>query len=95
MAGGRSFGSRLFRIRIAKSPGPTRIAAVAPQKVAKTAAARNRLRRLVYEAVRPMLEKLRPDREIIIFAGAQATKASLSEISDDLGIFFVKSGLLK
>ncbi len=69
----------------------TRISAVAPKKVAGTAVLRNRVRRQIYEAVRPLKDALIPSISIIIFAKHETLKADLTAMTADLKQLFSKA----
>lgn len=73
----------------------TRVSAVAPQKVAKTAVVRNRTRRRIYEAVRAIEVSIKQGVYAAIFAKSGAIDASHDEISKDIENLFVKAGLLR
>lgn len=68
-----------------------RIAAVMPKKTARTAVLRNKMRRLVYEAVQPIINSVAPGTHAVIFAKAEAIKADFKDISADLKALFVKA----
>ena len=103
---GRVFHSPLFLMRVLQTgEGPARIAAVVPVKIGKTAVIRNALRRKTYEAVGPLLSKIKEGLSVILFAKTIANGSnpkSRSEktltgalISDDLKGLFVKAGILR
>lgn len=73
----------------------TRIAAVMPVKIGKTAVIRNKTRRQIYEAVRPFASELKTGFIIAIFAKAPALTASTDEIRVGVRDLFVKAGLLR
>jgi len=92
---GRVSHSLFFYARILTVKGKSRLSAAVPQKVSKTAVGRNKLRRIIYEAVKPIMPKVIPDTEIIIIAKDCALKANFEEIKKDIENLFVKSRLLK
>lgn len=85
----------LFRVFDSKSAEPVRFAAVAPQKIFKTAPARNRMKRVAYEAVRGSMPKLKNGLIIAAFAKATAIDLKTTGLKSDLDAFFVKAGLLR
>lgn len=101
MEKGRIATSPLFVVRILQSnnqafqrdnPGVlSKISAVAPKKVAGTAVLRNKVRRQIYEAVRPLRNILIPGVSIIIFAKNETLKADLESMTTDLKQLFVKA----
>jgi len=96
MEKGRVAHSPLFLARILPLAGePTRIAAVVPNKVSKTAAGRNSLRRKIYEAIRPFYPGMVSGFHLILFAKNTALNRSVAEIKADLQKFFVKAALLR
>ena len=97
MEKGRVTHSPLFLLRFLKtdSAGQTRIAAVAPQKIFKKAVQRNKLRRQMYEAVRPLYADVRPQLHVVIFAKAIAATADQATLKKEIKDIFVKAGLLK
>ncbi len=72
-----------------------RLAAVAPQKIFRTAVRRNKARRQIYEAVRSLYEGLPPKVSIIIFAKNPVITAPFTEIIQALKEIFVKAGLMR
>ena len=92
---GRVAHSTLFLARILKDQPDIRIAAVASKKIAKTAVVRNRIRRKIYEAVRPLKSSLPSSIHVLIFAKAGLLQVTHKEIEADLKNLFVKAGLLR
>lgn len=95
MEKGRVAHSSLFLLRSLGGQQDTRIAAIAPQKIIKTAAGRTSLRRKVYAAVRSCLVDMRPGMHVALFAKAAATHATPVDISDNLKELFVKAGIVR
>ncbi len=95
MKKGRVFNSSLFLARVIVLPGKAKLAAVVPQKIAKTAVGRNKLRRSMYIAMEPYIDGIVDDRQAIIFAKSLAVGAEQSVLVKDMKEIFVKSGLLK
>jgi len=94
MKKGRLFHSTLFTLRLLCDQNEVGIAAVAPKKMAKTAVERNRIRRKIYEAVRPMCIRIRKCH-MILLAKPGVSVAKQKDISEDIGRVFVKSGILR
>ncbi len=97
MEKGRVTHSSIFLLRYVKddSFNGTRIAAVVPQKVTKKAVIRNRTRRRMYEAVRPIRDLLVSNTHVIIFAKSGSLVADLEAMRNEAKSVFVKAGLLK
>lgn len=95
MAKGKVSHSLFFLLRTLIVGKPTRVSVVVPQKIGKTAVIRNKLRRKVYEAVRPLFSLVAPDVYIIIFAKSSALSASFAELQREIRVAFVKAGVLK
>lgn len=104
MKRGRVIHSPLFVVRMIGMEGgadkdsagaSTRLAAVAPVKVAKTSVLRHRIRRRIYEAARPHMQSLVPGHAIIFFAKQAAITADLPAIRAAVAHVFVKAGLLR
>jgi len=99
---GKALHSPFFQLRVLfDSDEQTRVAAVAPVKMAKTAVARNALRRKIYELVAPFTEETVDGFYVILFAKPTmlppgATKGPADQIvSEDLKSLFVKAGILR
>jgi ribonuclease P protein component len=99
MIKGRVFHSPFFLARISetKDLSLSKIAAVAPKKIAKTAVTRNRARRRIYAAVQPLvLAGLNPGVHIILIAKAPLLMADkIGDISVEIKALFVKAGLMR
>ncbi|MFA6143013.1 MAG: ribonuclease P protein component [Candidatus Omnitrophota bacterium] len=99
MEKGRVFHSTLFLIRVLKTGSGIKVAAVAPQKAAKKAVDRNKMRRKIYEAVVPPLSKYdgksATGYHVIVFAKPAAAAAEFKDIVSDINTVFVKAGILK
>lgn len=95
---GRIVTSPLFVVRILQNKDNTiepstsyKISAVAPKKVALTAVLRNRVRRQIYEAVKPLKPNLVQGISMIIFAKKETLKSSIIEMTADLKQLFSKA----
>lgn len=73
----------------------TRIAAVTPQKVSKTAVVRNKVRRKTYEAVRSIKPSIIQGVHVAVFAKPAVLNATQVAIAADIKDLFVKAGLLR
>jgi ribonuclease P protein component len=99
MEKGRIITSPLFVVRMLVNKPETGvnnqnisgISAVTPKKIAVTAVMRNRIRRQIYAAVRPLKNTLTPGISLIIFAKQEALKADTASMSADLKQLFVKA----
>jgi ribonuclease P protein component len=94
MEKGRVSHSSLFLIRAVSGRDDTRVAAVAPQKVFKTAVVRNRVRRRMYEAIRLIEMNIKPGTQVIVFAKVAASGKKPIELGADMKALFVKAGIL-
>lgn len=95
MKKGRVVHSPLFLLRVLVEGGePARIAATVPQKVAKKAVSRVRIRRIIYDAVLPSLSGLKNGLKVIIFAkGGDDLEPAI--VRADLEQVFVKANLMQ
>ena len=92
---GLSLSSRL--LILAWNPndsGRTRIGFVVSKRIAKQAVERNRLKRLLGEAVRGYLPDLLPGMDIVISARNAAVAAPLSTLSNEIRIVLQRAKLL-
>lgn len=95
---GRVVHSTLFILRTlsAKDKSQSRFGAVVSRKVGKTAVARHRLRRQMYEGIRKFYSGLRDLRLwAIVFAKAPAADAEAAAITEGVKEIFEKAGILK
>jgi len=97
MKRGRVIHSPLFVVRILRDITiPTaHVSAVAPVKVAKTSAARHKVRRRIYEAARSSVPKLAPGHIVIFFAKQPIIDTKLVDLKQEVSDLFVKAGLLR
>ena len=99
MEKGRIAHSPLFLLYTLKNQPDTRISAVTPKKVAKTAVGRNSIRRKIYESARTLGgkngENFVPGIHAIVFAKPAMLKTVKTEIVTDLKNIFVKVGILR
>ena len=94
MQKGRVFHSSLFLLRVTTGNQDTRISAVAPLKIAKKAVVRNRIRRKIYTAVRPLAAKISDGAYGAIFAKKNVGPIDMEAITVDLLELFTKARLL-
>ena len=87
--------SSLFVVRALFTGSRARFAAVVPQKVAKTAVSRTKIRRKIYEAVGLIYVEVKQPVHVIIMAKTPVLTAPFSDIVDDLKKIFVKVGIMK
>jgi len=92
---GRVTRSSLLVLRHTSGNKDTRIAATAPQKIARTAVARNSARRRLYEAVRPVFSSIIPGTHIIILINQSISSTSLFDLRNEIRSLFVKARLLR
>ncbi len=93
---GRVLHSPLFIARILSGErSSSRVAGVAPVKVAKTSAARHLVRRRIYEAARPLMSEVAPGNLIILLAKQPAIGRKPTDLRQDIRSLFVKAKLLR
>ncbi|MCG2691895.1 ribonuclease P protein component [Microgenomates group bacterium] len=89
-----AFSSPLFILKI--NPGKNKqslIGIIIPVKVSRLAVVRNRRKRLVREAIKPYLSKLKSNQELLFLAKPPILKQPISVIQADL-LRLLKSCLL-
>ncbi|HCM67520.1 MAG TPA: ribonuclease P protein component [Candidatus Kerfeldbacteria bacterium] len=92
---GREFRLHGLRIRTARSIFRfARIGIVVSKKVARKAVTRNRMRRIIREAVRPLVPRLIGNRDYLLVPTSQFAPSSSIEVRRDLEIFFQKGRLI-
>jgi ribonuclease P protein component len=94
MEKGRVINSSLFLLRTISVDERTRISAVVPKKVAKTATARNYLRRKMYEAIKPFISEVAKNTHTIVFAKTGAGTVEFADLAKEIKNSFVKAKLL-
>jgi ribonuclease P protein component len=94
MKKGRIIRSPIFLIRLLKVEEKSRVSAVVPKKVCKTAVGRNKIRRQMYEAVQPFFSSLVQGYHIALFANDKAKEIDFADLSKEVKDLFVKAGLL-
>ena len=72
----------------------SRIVAVVPKKIEKTAVGRNKLRRRMYTLIHPFITQIKLNTHSIIFAKSSTAKASKPELIADIKNIFVKAKIL-
>ncbi len=105
---GKAFHSPLFLMRALETgAGVTRVAAVVPVKVGKTATVRSAMRRRMYASVAKELPRLKEGLDIILLAkalgskgaaglkGAKQISHTVAAINADLRVLFVKAGIVR
>lgn len=82
---GRIIAGRFFSLKVVSSPGSdSRFSFVVSGKVARTAVARNRLRRRGYAAVASRSKTLKSGHSLVFFAKAGAAAAPFDDLSLDI-----------
>jgi len=95
MERGKTAHSPLFLVKWLGSQKQTAFSAVAGKKVLKTAAARNHMRRRIYESLKALDHKKMSGIHVIVFAKNPAVTADQEALAVDLRSVFVKAGLLR
>jgi len=89
------FGLLILKRTLSEAEGlPTRFAFIVSKKLSKKAVQRNRAKRLLSEAVRGLLPKVKPGFDIIFLGKKSLIGKSFSEIQVEVEKVFRKSGLL-
>ncbi len=92
---GKAVHSDFFWLRYVKSQEiATKIAVIAPKKIAKTAVLRNKIRRKVYEAIRPIYDSVKPGYIVIVSAKDLLVKNPNTNISIEVKKIFEKAKIL-
>lgn len=91
---GKLFHSPFFSAKMMRAEGPSRFSVVVSKKVAKNATDRNKIRRRMYSALIPFCKNVSGVHGVIMLK-KEVIKASSDQISFELGVFFVKIGLMK
>ncbi len=82
---GRNVTSRLLAIAwMPNDTTQTRIGFVVSKRISKHAVRRNYIKRILSEAIRPLLPELSGNWDVVISARGQALNASLQELSQDI-----------
>lgn len=76
------------------STATTQFAFIVSTRVDKKAVIRNRVKRLLSEAVRPLLPRIRPGAEVLVFTKPTAAGKDLKEFQEEIGKVFSKIGLI-
>ena len=95
MKNGRVSHSPLFLLRALSGSSDTRISTTVPVKIAKTAVQRNKFRRKLYEAVRPLVSNIVPNTHIAIIAKPQTLQSTQKALEAEVKDVFVKAKLLR
>ncbi len=75
--------------------GRTRATVVAGLKASKRATVRNRVKRLVREALRRHLPSIRTDADLVVYVKPVAVGKSYRELADEVGRTLGRAGLLR
>lgn len=92
---GKLVHSSFFSLKIMKATGESRFSVAVSKKIAKSAVERNKIRRRSYSAIRMVLPRLPEGIHGVFMAKAPILKSTLPDISKEVELIFVKSGLLK
>lgn len=92
---GKVTHSPLFVMRHVSSANDTRVSAVVPKKVGKTAVIRSAMRRKIYDAVAALPLSALKGSHCIVFAKSEAVTAERAALAEDARNLFVKAGLLR
>jgi ribonuclease P protein component len=92
-AEGGSWSSPLMVLRAAPAPEGIRFGTIASKRLGK-AVRRNRVRRLVREAIRRVCDRLRPGWDLVIVARSQMVAASADQVQSALEELASRAGLI-
>lgn len=93
---GRRLVGSLVNLEVFPNPEVSKatFAVVVSKKTAKLAVDRNKIKRQINEVIRPMLERVKPNTGVIIYAKPPILSAGFTQISDEIGKLFLENGLL-
>lgn len=89
---GEYFALRIVRQKIISTP---RFAIIVSGRIAKKATQRNRIKRLLVEALRPLLNLTKDGFDVVLLPRRKAALANLSQLQDSAKQTFQKANLLK
>jgi len=84
----------IFNILGSKNLKVSRFLVIINKKTEKTAVARNRSKRLVYEVLRGILPEVKTTNEVILSIKKRVIDLSIAEISLEIKDIFKKNGLI-
>lgn len=92
---GKLFQGRLFSLLVAKNEGfkPSRFGFIISTKIHKRATKRNRARRLLVEAIRNLLPKIKPGFDCVFLAKKAIVGKKLTEIKKETKKLLCKARL--
>lgn len=96
---GKIFQGRLFSLLISRQASvdrnqPSRFGFIISTKIHKKATKRNRARRLLTEAIRPLLSEIKPGFAVVFLVKRAIVGKELVEIKREVEELFKKSGLI-
>lgn len=81
-------------VRNTQANNPPRVAFIVSARVAKQATARNRIKRRLREAVKPVLPRLKEGYEGLILAKKDAITAETGALREDLSLLMRQAGMM-
>lgn len=93
---GKLSQGELFSLLVARTDKgqPTRFGFIISTKIHKRAVKRNQARRLLIEAIRPLLPQIKPGHEVLFLAKRKLVGEKLEEVSLEVKSLFKKTRIL-
>lgn len=92
---GESFSSSHFKlVFLVQSEESLKFGFIVSKKLSKKAVLRNRVKRLMRESVRPLIDKIKGSYSIVLIARTGAEKLSLDEYKSEIVGLFKKAKLI-
>lgn len=94
--GGRAFAGNFLILKVKNSAADDlKVGFVVPQKVFRSAAQRNRIKRVLREAVRGKISQLKKGHHLLFLAKKEVQDKAFSDIASEVETLLRKAGLQK